>query len=294
MNSLKVAGFALLAFSMPLGARNWPDAGGWEVFEVGADTCGMALEYEGKGETQLVLLQGTDSSVTLSVANYAWTTVPKEKYELAFYLDGTAFGGGASVGISLEARKGFITSFTPDFLKHFEASKNLKIRGPKDILVDSLDLDGSAAGLAQLRRCVAQLRSIASAAAREKARFAHIPDDPFAQLRGERAPKPGEAVPSVAIVSLISADDYPQAARDNNQQGNVAFRLTISATGRVADCIVTRSSGSAILDRSTCSIMTQRARFTPAKSASGDTMIGTYESAVSWTLNEPVPPVQAQ
>ena len=260
------------------------------MFEVSADTCGMALEYEGKGETMLMLLLGADGTVMMSVANYAWSTVPEQKYELAYYLNGTVYEGGASVGIHNGARKGFVTTFAPDFLKHFQASSNLKIRGDKAVLIDSLDLDGSAAGLAQVRRCVAHLKAIAAAAAREKARFAHIPDDPFAQLRGESPPKPGQPIPSGAIVSLVRSDDYPESAVQNNEQGTVAFRLTVGINGRVRNCEITASSGSRSLDSATCRIMVARARFTPAKSASGNSKVSTYDSAVRWVLRDPPPP----
>jgi protein TonB len=62
--------------------------------------------------------------------------------------------------------------------------------------------------------------------------------------------------------------DYPRAA--NGKQGVVETRLTVSPTGAVVACTVTRSSGSDVLDATTCRLIRQRFRFTPARDAQGN------------------------
>jgi protein TonB len=62
--------------------------------------------------------------------------------------------------------------------------------------------------------------------------------------------------------------DYPRAA--NGKQGVVETRLTVSATGAVTGCTVTRSSGNDVLDATTCRLIRQRFRFTPARDAQGN------------------------
>jgi protein TonB len=96
-------------------------------------------------------------------------------------------------------------------------------------------------------------------------------------------------VPRANIGSYISNDDYPVSALSRNEEGSVRFRLTVGADGRVTNCVITSTSGSAALDNATCRIMRSRARFTPARSASGDPTSGTVESSVTWTISEPPP-----
>lgn len=97
--------------------------------------------------------------------------------------------------------------------------------------------------------------------------------------------------------SYFSVDDYPSAALRAGDEGIVRFSLTVGPDGRVADCIVTESSGSAALDATTCRILRSRARYLPARDASGRPANGSDSGAVSWLLPEPapepVPPPQA-
>lgn len=86
------------------------------------------------------------------------------------------------------------------------------------------------------------------------------------------------------LASYISDDDYPQAAIRNEEQGTTGFTLTVGPDGRVADCVVTSSSGSSSLDSATCSIMKRRARFTPAKNADGSAATDKVNSRIKWVL----------
>jgi protein TonB len=61
--------------------------------------------------------------------------------------------------------------------------------------------------------------------------------------------------------------DYPRAA--NGDQGTVVTRLSISASGAVTGCTVTRSSGNQVLDSTTCRLIQERMRFNPARDAQG-------------------------
>jgi protein TonB len=96
---------------------------------------------------------------------------------------------------------------------------------------------------------------------------------------------PAPAVPARANLSaVIGSDDYPDEAIRNDEQGKSGFVLSIDRRGRVTDCTITKSSGSRSLDRATCSIMSRRARFTPARNDTGQTVESTYHSSVSWVL----------
>ncbi len=92
-------------------------------------------------------------------------------------------------------------------------------------------------------------------------------------------------VPAGALASYMTADDYPIEAMRNGEQGIVAFRLQVGADGTVSACSITQSSGSATLDSTSCRIMTERARFTPARNAQGDPVAGTFDSRIRWTMS---------
>jgi protein TonB len=86
------------------------------------------------------------------------------------------------------------------------------------------------------------------------------------------------------LVALFTAEDYPVDALRNNEQGTVGTRLQVDRTGRVSDCTVVQSSGSASLDKATCDILQKRAHFTPARNSDGQPIPDTYDQRVTWGL----------
>ena len=86
------------------------------------------------------------------------------------------------------------------------------------------------------------------------------------------------------LASYVSDEDYPSNAVRNEEQGTTRFRLAVGPDGRVKDCTVTSSSGSSALDATTCKLMKQRARFTPARDSAGQSTSDTVASAIRWVL----------
>lgn len=84
----------------------------------------------------------------------------------------------------------------------------------------------------------------------------------------------------------VSDADYPAGALHRGQQGASAFELTIGPDGRVRDCRITRSSGSADLDAATCAKVSERASFTPARDAHGDLVAGSFTGVIRWRIPE--------
>lgn len=82
----------------------------------------------------------------------------------------------------------------------------------------------------------------------------------------------------------FSTDDYPGSAQRAGEQGTTGVRLEIGADGRVANCAVTASSGSAALDDVTCKLFMRRGRYNPAKDAAGNAMATTLSDRVRWEL----------
>lgn len=106
---------------------------------------------------------------------------------------------------------------------------------------------------------------------------------------GTPAPVPGKAYPRPPIPlgnpgTWATSDDYPSVALRNDVEGVTAFELSVDKTGKVVGCEVKESSGAAILDTTTCALITERARFTPALDANGKPTAGTYPNRVRWQI----------
>lgn len=86
------------------------------------------------------------------------------------------------------------------------------------------------------------------------------------------------------LASYVSDEDYPSSAARNEEQGTTRFQLAVGPDGRVKDCTVTSSSGSPALDATTCRLMRQRAKFSPAKNNRGELTSDTVSSAIRWVL----------
>lgn len=96
-----------------------------------------------------------------------------------------------------------------------------------------------------------------------------------------------------SVPAIFSDEDYPKGAIRNEEQGTVAIRLEISATGEIVSCSVTESSGSKLLDEATCRIMSERARFVPARDAKGRAVADSFNSRIVWRLpDDGGPPLQ--
>ena len=74
----------------------------------------------------------------------------------------------------------------------------------------------------------------------------------------------------------VTSDDYPMEAMRQEIEGATSFRLDIDRDGIPTNCTTTSSSGAAILDETACAKAMERARFSPAKDASGSAVSGTF------------------
>jgi TonB family protein len=76
----------------------------------------------------------------------------------------------------------------------------------------------------------------------------------------------------------IRTEDYPAEVLNSGIEGTVDFSLSVTKDGNVGDCKIIKSSGSDILDKETCSLLTVRAQFEPAEVSS------IYRSRVFWKI----------
>ncbi len=83
----------------------------------------------------------------------------------------------------------------------------------------------------------------------------------------------------------IKVSDYPRAVRRAGIGGRVEFRFIVGVTGKVANCTITRSSGNAELDATTCRVVMKRFRYRPSTNAAGTPIPSEVEGEHLWTTN---------
>lgn len=88
-----------------------------------------------------------------------------------------------------------------------------------------------------------------------------------------------------ALSRLFTIDDYPVAALEARQQGRVTVELRVTTEGRVESCQIIDSAGSAALDRTTCSVLTRRARFRPARDCTGQSVPDRIRQTIHWEMD---------
>jgi TonB family protein len=77
---------------------------------------------------------------------------------------------------------------------------------------------------------------------------------------------------------------YPKESLANGEQGTVFYHVKIDSRGRATDCEVTQSSGYDRLDMATCTMLMDRAQFTPSRDGSGRATRSTYDGKVVWRI----------
>jgi TonB family protein len=92
------------------------------------------------------------------------------------------------------------------------------------------------------------------------------------------------AKPQGAPGTWVTNNDYPQAAVRDRVSGATVFRLTIDPTGTVSACNIVISSKSDLLDRTTCTLMLKRARYSPALDANGKPVADIVVERFIWML----------
>lgn len=95
----------------------------------------------------------------------------------------------------------------------------------------------------------------------------------------------GGGSPAQWISGGLQNSDYPRAALHDKLQGRVSVRFTVLVTGRITNCRITASSGSPMLDETTCRLLTERLRFRPATNGAGVPIQSELGSDYTWGIN---------
>ncbi|WP_197420535.1 energy transducer TonB [Sphingomonas sp. CCH5-D11] len=100
-------------------------------------------------------------------------------------------------------------------------------------------------------------------------------------LLASEAPSGGAATtPPKLISGEITPDDYP--ANAHGVSGTTIVSISVDETGAVVDCKIVAPSGSTALDDHSCSLIRQRMRYEPARSADGKPVISSITRRVLW------------
>lgn len=270
--------------AVPALAEDWArDVSGWSIGRSG-DLCGMMNDYEGQGETRLALIIENDPGTTLIVVtNSEWSAEKGQPYRLR-YVMGDKVHTVTSVGTEVNAfRKGFATVVGPAFLTDFAKATGLRI-SMDDLLVDSLNLGGSAAALNVFERCRSELTRDLDQRRRERERLSHIPLDPFGAPPGSLPVRTATPENQGRWAARIQ-ENYPAEAVRNHIEGRVSVLVGISATGRVTDCNVSLSSGSTLLDDAACEGLMRYARYSPAIDSKGRPTKDAHSTTIVYELS---------
>ncbi len=275
-------GFAALVFPVQAQASEFfAERGGWTVMQ-SDDSCTMGMEYAGPGSTSLLLMKSLDGGLTVGVQNANWSAKDDAEYDITLMVDETSFGGGKSFGYGGYKSRGFMTLLAPEFEAVFGAGDSLHVFLGSE-RIDQLSLDGTAGALEQVNRCLVKLRAIGDAAKREKARWEHLPADPFASTVPAPPTGPRNPIPQYAE-NWGSTNDYPSRALREGREGIAFYEVTVGMDGRVISCRIAQTSGHADLDESTCRNVSRRGRFNPALDLSGKLIEGVWAGQTKWEI----------
>ncbi len=95
---------------------------------------------------------------------------------------------------------------------------------------------------------------------------------------------PVGATPRNNPARWVTDSDYRTRWIREGRSGTARFTLGIDATGKVAGCTITRSSGHAVLDAATCDLVSKRARFDAARDGMGKPVAGSYSGSITWKI----------
>jgi len=94
-----------------------------------------------------------------------------------------------------------------------------------------------------------------------------------------------DETPPRRIRGRLRDSDFPQAAADAGADGVVSVRYYVETDGRVSGCRVTRSSGNAELDGTTCRLIEKRFRYDPSRDARGHPVRSVVVVDHEWVLD---------
>ncbi|NJM51139.1 MAG: energy transducer TonB [Sphingomonadales bacterium] len=286
--TLPYLGLALLCLSAsPAAARDWGTVSGWYVTG-GENSCGLYSSDRGGQGTEIVILKRLDGNIYIQANNLNWALGSGWEGTARVDIDGENYSGAMNVAsLAAYPGRGLLAVFGGDFEAVLRRGRMLGVR-VNGFKIADISLDGSSAALAVAQSCLDELRSSGSSSISGSASVtgtaAALPSAGFETLSAAVPQAAIEAKPKNGPSGWITISDYPRSALRDRREGTAAFRLSIGSDGRIDNCEITQSSGHSDLDEATCKAIQRRARFEPARTASGLETSGRYESKVTWKV----------
>jgi protein TonB len=112
---------------------------------------------------------------------------------------------------------------------------------------------------------------------------------PAAAACYQTASQPEGPAPARLVAGSISNADYPPAAIAAGEQGTTAVKIMVGADGAVTGCDVEVSSGSNVLDTTTCALITTRLRYAPARDGAGVATPSIVRTRIAWRMQTDTP-----
>ena len=156
-----------------------------------------------------------------------------------------------------------LSGLTYAFRDALAVASELQFRAGDEVL-SRVPLDNPQQAVTAHRRCTSEL-----------AREWGVDEAALAALR---------QYPATINAFGLTTDDYPREALRTATQGRVLVRLDIGTNGRVSACSPVATSGSAVIDATTCRLVRQRARFRPAIDAGGRRVAARIIASVTWLI----------
>lgn len=145
------------------------------------------FEIAGRSDVEFNLLWDGETAV-FALTSVGWSAVKGEEYSgFVYYFPQSEdiYSGGNTYGYVHEyINKGFMSSFGPEFLDRLAADSRLVVgrdqEGQDMTIVADLNLVGTSAAVAALRRCATFVNNREAARIRREGRNDYITKDPFA------------------------------------------------------------------------------------------------------------------
>jgi protein TonB len=96
----------------------------------------------------------------------------------------------------------------------------------------------------------------------------------------------GGGTPPRHLHGRLRDSDYPRGLGEAGIEGTVSVEYRVELDGRVTGCRVTHSSGSRVLDETTCDLIEQRFRYRPARDRNGRPVVSYIVENHSWIVHD--------
>lgn len=222
--------------------RDWPSSQGFDVLQLD-DSCVITTTYDFDGRSSVRLSLFWDGArADLFLSSLGWSNRASAPYAVQYSLGGFVYEGNARGLVSDGGYKGFVSGFDPAFLGDFARAESLYVT-TGDTVVTHLNLSGSGAAIATLRRCTDHVQEANAEQARRERRWDYIAPDPFA-ARSSPIAETGpdgtavEILPNVQWARTPPVEFPVQALSAGVQSGRVELECDVLANGSTGACDV--------------------------------------------------------